>query len=409
MKETVYLEYGYAKEAISPELSVVMDGFAAREGKSQEIRDPLYLQVIAMRDGHGTNCLFIIFDLTGLNECLERQMKWLLHETFGMNVESIVFFSTHTHSAPASGVLSGLEISKAYWQMVYQRLLKAVENALGNFRTAGLDVALSHVCLGVNRRVIIDGRMQIGVNPQKPVDETLRILRFRHGAQVVGVWLNASCHPVNLDASNRCISADFPGVVYRELSRKTNPPFAVFTNSAAGDVNPLILENESPEDSLERNGMELFCALQKAMCKPFGVEGRAAELYLKETTVEVPIYMDMEAELKGVLETKIQLCGISKQIFLLALPFEIFVETKEKIIEELSALGVDKDGLFVCSCANAINAYLPTPQAVLEGGYEVERSWFWYGLPGKYTEESESVVIKKCVELVGEYMFGIGR
>ena len=58
--------YGYSRQNITPEFPVVMDGFAAREGMSVGVRDPLFVQALALGDGVNT-FLFVAMDLIGLD------------------------------------------------------------------------------------------------------------------------------------------------------------------------------------------------------------------------------------------------------------------------------------------------------------------------------------------------------
>lgn len=450
MKNSVCLKCGFAKEDITPQIPVVMDGFAAREGKSRGIRDPLLLRVIAIKDSEGMNCLFVIMDLIGLNDSLATGIKNRIQDKFAFPLERIILISTHTHSGPAAGVLSGLEISEPYISMVFDKLSKAVENALGNLEDMTLDVVTGDVHIGVNRRCFLNGRIQIGENFDAPRDDTLRVLRFTRGDNLAGVWLNASCHPVNLDARNTLISADYPGVLYQKLAQMHPEVFSAFTNSSAGNMNPIILEGESQEEALNRNGAELVRAFDAIVDRPVPNAVEKGRIKVLKAEVDVPVYIERDAEtlrkklefyreklrnsktdteryvattyadwyqarldeieepVGDCLKTSIQLCCLDEKIWVLALPFEVFVETKAKILKQAAALGVAPEQILLCSCANAVKAYLPTPEAIAEGGYEVESSYIWYGLPGRYTAQSEPSVVQACLKLIGNSMSKVG-
>lgn len=450
MKNTVYLKCGFGKEEITPDFPVVMDGFAAREGKSTGTHDPLYLRVIALKDEKENSCLFVILDLIGLNDRLAGEMKQKIQDCFQFPAENIILLCTHTHSGPASGVLHSLEISEAYFAMVYERLLKAVETALGNYEVMYMDVVTGEARMGVNRRCFQDGRIQIGENYDGPRDESLRVLRFMAEGRIKGIWANASCHPVNFEAGNLQISSDYPGVFYGEMEAGKREIFTAFTNSAAGNMNPVLKEGESQEDSLSRNGKELYHAVQKALAGTLATESSAGVLQIKNIQVQIPLKLERNPDIireklefyreknqnagkeaehyvastyigwyqrrlaacerqeDDFLNVTIQICSIGRQLFFVALPFEVFVETKQKLLGEMAQLGIAPESVFLCSYANGVKAYLPTPEAVREGGYEVESSYIWYDLPGSYTERSEPAVIAACMEAVEKLISEVG-
>lgn len=69
--------YGYSRQNITPEFPVVMDGFAAREGMSVGVRDPLFVQALALGDGVNT-FLFVAMDLIGLDTIVKGGMNCIL-------------------------------------------------------------------------------------------------------------------------------------------------------------------------------------------------------------------------------------------------------------------------------------------------------------------------------------------
>jgi hypothetical protein len=98
----------------------------------------------------------------------------------------------------------------------------------------------------------------------RPIDPHLEALVFRRpDGRTMGTLTRFSCHPVCMsDCRTRRISADFPGVLTRELAAATGAP-ALFMNGPSGDLKPLISENTPAE--MERVGRGLAALLTDAL------------------------------------------------------------------------------------------------------------------------------------------------
>jgi hypothetical protein len=104
------------------------------------------------------------------------------------------------------------------------------------------------------------------------VDPYIDALEFRRQEDglTVGTLVRFACHPVIMsDGRHPCYSADFPGILTRELSRAGGAP-AFFVNGPSGDVKPLITEQGQYE--MERVGFEMAELLKSALaiaeCEP---------------------------------------------------------------------------------------------------------------------------------------------
>lgn len=420
--------YGYSRQNITPEFPVVMDGFAAREGMSVGVRDPLFVQALALGDGVNT-FLFVAMDLIGLDTALSERMRCAAQEGSGICSKQISLFSTHTHSGPAAGVLHGLYQDPRYWDKVENAMRVCTKKAVEQMRPCTLASAEVPLKLGVNRREFKDGRIQIGHNESLPCDRTLRALCVKENGRVAGVLLNASCHLVTLSAENRRISADLLSVLYKSTNEIGCGGFAMFVNSAAGDINPATDSGEDEEEALEQCGHELVKAATDAVRQ--AQQEPQAVFFCKETSIRIPVRVPDPQECRNAQEQYRRVLehaesGVQRyvaEVFLdwyssrrdaenfitvkvrfyrlgncavLALPFEVFTVTRQTLLSAFREAGGDSARLFICSCADGVRGYLPDAKAVREGGYEVEKAPVWYGLPGFYTEESEPAVIAAC-------------
>lgn len=427
---------GYAQSDITPSMPLYLDGFAARSGRSTGVRDPLYVKALYFEDERGERCIMLVIDMIGFGYDLSRRIKSAATEVSGIPDERIMLLATHTHSGPAAGVLFGLPQCAEYWDDVIVKVKTAVKAAIGAKRSITLSLDEYPISLGINRREIVDGKVVIGKNPEKPCDNSMRVLRFIDGEKTVGALCNASCHPVNHGAENMRITADYPSRLHAYANGKDDF-FAVYTNSACGNINPLRPFDDDAEANLIACGDELVRVLDKALSSTVNAYPNASVTCLYDT-VELPIELKFDLETakdkygywikKLDAETdenvlyrakvyanwyRLQIEALEKgespsldiplRLFslgdfaIISLPFELFCETRARLCEAFERICAKK--LIVCGYADHLRSYLPDALALSEGGYETESACVWYAIPGKYTPDSESTLISACERL----------
>lgn len=136
------------------------------------------------------------------------------------------------------------------------------------------------------------------------VDPHLDALAFRRrDGAAIGTLVRFSCHPVVFyDCRTGEVSADYPGVLTREVARATGAP-ALFVNGACGNVRPLAAENSVSE--VERMGKGLAAlaidGLSLAEARPLG----RFEFARREEDFEVA--PDMRGEAAGPADFEAEL------------------------------------------------------------------------------------------------------
>ena len=428
---------GYADADITPKMPLYLDGFAARSGKSTGVRDPLYLKTLYFTDNEGASCLILVFDMIGFGKELSQRIKAAATEVSDVPDERVMLLATHTHSGPAAGVLFGLPQCDEYWDEVIVKVKETVKAAVDAKREVGLSLGEYPVSLGINRREIVDGKVIIGKNPEKPCDNNMRVLRFTENGKTVGVLCNASCHPVNHSAENMMITADYPSRLHAYANEKDGF-FALFTNSACGNINPLRPFGDDAAANLNACGNELVRVVEEVLASDFAEISGNASITCLYDTVNLPIElkfdletakdkygywmrkletetdanvlyrskvyanwygMQIEALEKGEspsLDIPIRLFSIG-EVAIISLPFELFCETRARLCEAIE--GITGKKLIVCGYADQLRSYLPDALALSEGGYETESACVWYAIPGKYTPDSESTLLSACEKL----------
>ena len=425
---------GYAQSDITPAMPLYLDGFAARSGKSTGIRDTLYIKALYFEDARGECCIMLVVDMIGFGYELSRRIKSAATEVSGIPDERVMLLATHTHSGPAAGVLYGLPKCDEYWDEVILKVKVTVKAATEAKFEVGLSLDEYPISLGINRRQIVEGKVVIGKNPDKPCDNNMRVLRFIDGEKTVGVLCNASCHPVNHGAENMRITADYPSKLHSYANGKDNF-FAVYTNSACGNINPLRPYGDDAEANLNACGDELVRVIEEALASEYCIASDNADITCLYDTVKLPIELKFDLETakdkygywmrkletetdenvlyrakvyanwyglqiealekgeKPSLDIQIRLFSLG-EVAIVSLPFELFCETRARLCEAFERITGKK--LIVCGYADHLRSYLPDALALSEGGYETESACVWYAIPGKYTPDSESTLLSAC-------------
>jgi hypothetical protein len=222
------MQFGAATVDITPERKLLLGG--GLFGKATGTNDRLTATAFCFGE-NGRRVMLLSCDLIGFNNSLADSVRQDAAAATGIPRDAIVLAATHTHSGPATLDLRHWSASDpSYVRFLRDRLVRAARNAAAHMAPARLRWS-SGPCpgIGVNRT-------SYGV----AVDETLTVLRVEDpgGRRLLGMVANHGCHPVTMHGT-RLYSADFPGVLRSEVSRKAGRRIPVmFLLGAAGDINP---------------------------------------------------------------------------------------------------------------------------------------------------------------------------
>lgn len=225
MKEQ--LEAGAAQLMIDPPFDSEMSGFAARQGKSQGVHDHLWGKALVITDHHEKVAL-LIADLVGLDAEIIAAVRKQTAAATGIEPEKVIVGATHTHSGPAvfqGGYLG--RVDPAYRNHLIRNLAGAVCLANQNLEPVDLWVGESECrAVGKNRR-----------KPGGSTDPQLLVTRWEGPAGTKALVVNYACHPVVLGPDNLLISADYPYYLRNTLELLYPGAMVMFVNGATGDIN----------------------------------------------------------------------------------------------------------------------------------------------------------------------------
>lgn len=378
--------------------------------------------------------------------------------------EQRIFCCTHTHGAPAAVKLIGCGvIDPAYLKQLTAAAVQASQAAIKSLRPAVLRLAKLEVHGGNynRRRVLADGRVVMAQQPDAPVMRTgpdwneFLLLRWddQQGRPISGlaIWAAHAC-----TVCDRQVTGDFPAELCRRLAERYGYPFMYLQGSCA-NLNPPLLEMN--RDEMIRNVTSLMeCLPRDNVAVPwseplpidlFGIAAEPMRLEYQALmgTDELKAIRDgmrsieetgigparFVVELTNILNTEpgqepdpamlryiasILRCWSEEtlqdgarrlregcildirtlhlgNVALCFLAAEPFVESAYALREACPSRNVS-----VIGYGSPLVGYLPTDQALEEGGYEVDYAYRFYGHPAGFAKGSEPAALRAMIRTV---------
>jgi len=455
------MNVGYAAIDITPTRPMPLSGFVARCDRPFDgVDDPLCVRALAVGSGD-SRVVVLAYDLLAIGTELHGEV---LRELAGVAEQHAghtewILCTTHTHSAPATITLLGCgEPQRDYWDSVLAASRAAAAAALAAVQPARL--RWTHVMLpGHNynrRRVLVDGRVVMAKEPDAPVLrhgpswDRMLLGRFDdmqgHGIAGVVSW---AAHAVTVCGAH--VTADFPGELCRRLGEEHGFPF-LYLQGACGNLNPVFDEMTRPQ---------MLSNVDALMARMSGVAWPEAAVETSSTLLREPLQLrygplpsveslesmrdgmaviaergegsaDVMAVLADILNVKpgqkperALACHIAAslqrwcnnalaaraagepsctldtavwRLGSLVLAFvsaEVFVETAAELQRSFPA-----DAVGVVGYGSPLVGYVPTDEAMREGGYEADYAYRFYNHPASFAAGSEPELCRALAELV---------
>ena len=436
---------GFSQIDITPEdpSSVYLDGYGYRVTPAVGVRDKISAKVFYSRCGKKEFAV-ITLDVCGLNVKLNRKIRSIVRAFTGLKDENFVLCASHSHAAPACGVLMDLPINYQYWNAVGEKAAKAVMNAKNGACKGELRCAAGNeLTVPANRR-----------NRPDTIDRRVKVCGFfDENGLLKGVLANASCHAVCVQSYY--ISADYPSVLFARAAEKYKDVPFMFLQGRGADIDPYISpdkdrrEESVREDTLARLGGEFADSVFLALDKMKNGGGKAGKIKFAEKKLSVPtiypdkkrLQQDYESEKQEFLrlcaaydgynddglkryhlvevqwhDRVLELSKIGKGSFVDAhiqyfeiggaaafafVPFELLTDTGNAIEKILDKTGLPAENRFVAGYCNGVNGYLPPSAESQTEGYETKSSSHWYSIDGEYDKRAERMVLSAIDEMSG--------
>jgi neutral ceramidase len=389
------------KVDITPKTPQWLLGYGPRQ--STGVHDPIYTRVVAMDDGH-TQFYLVSSDVCLFSPGIYDEVAVELQRTAGIPRKQFWWSVTHTHSAPEVGppAMSKVFLANRFnheWDREYTReltssLVKAVQEAKSKLEPARLQTGLGMSMANINRRAKdVDGKVTLGLNPDGPADRQIGLIRIeRQDGSLLALIANYAIHGTVLSGDNKLISGDAPGIVAAYLEEKLKAT-VLFINGAAGNLAPIYSVYATPgAGHLSQFRVLLGDRILEANSTiPKGTED--VMLRPDEFSVETPLrsgldwpqdltnYSRTDSAGRVLVKLPVRFLQINDTAIWSA-PVELFCEI---------AIHVRNSSpfphTFYFGYTNGWFGYLPTSQAVSEGGYEPNTSPFTGAAESDITEK----------------------
>lgn len=390
---------------VTPPAGIPMWGYGARHDLPAEgTKYPLFFKVVVIDDG--TNRLAVgglDIGRSPTQKSMERIIERVKSEC---GVSYVMLVGSHTHHGPVIELINEPDCG----QGKFDKAIRYVEELENKISTSICEATLKLVPakIGWISEQTDLNRNRVSKKPQKMRDPELTIIRIDTvDDKPISAIINFSAHPVLDDIFDRRWSSDWAGIMQKKFEEITNVP-CIFLQGSSGDM--------SPNTNEQRKGMVGFGN---------AIGEYSAELYKKvqthiPNTPQIQFKSERFTYPSRMDTTNPLVLGVYKQGFFPELINALLKEfsnntvsvtlTTALINKELALVGGSGEffsglairlkanspapkTLFLGYC-NGHSLYIPTLEAVEEGGYGADPMFAW--VPAGTGEE---LIDKACANI----------
>jgi neutral ceramidase len=404
---------GWAEVEITPPLGIALGGRGGPDAQVTKILDPLYGQVLVLKDGKGTGFVLVSLDVVGIQHDTSDRIRMAIAGELGVELNLVIINCSHTHSGPFMyrNLFAGIEphpqIEIDYLNSLIEKIIATARRAAKEMKPVKVEVFSGASKVGINRRgKNRQGQPGILPNATGPYSTNVWVMKVSvSNGEPGAIVFSYACHPVLVYGfAYTAISADFPGAARKALRQELGEKVHVqFVQGLGGNIRPRVnadVENnrwrpagwadveqcggDLAKDvltALKTKGKTLKLDLLGAMDRPFvpRAEPPAPSIYEKmaastnkfqQTVAQYWLkrYQAREGFARGDA-WPVGLIRLAENQWIAYLAGEPVIEWGPKISSWLAPRKVVVWGY----CQESIS-YLPTEELLPEGGYEVAPS-----------------------------------
>jgi uncharacterized protein YajQ (UPF0234 family) len=424
--EKKFYELGASSIDITPQPGVslyTLDGVARN---SNELHSELKVNTITI--GTQKELLIIVsLDLIWIDRSFTKKVqKWinLSYEDYDAHV---LLTATHSHSTPqiSKKILNSARPDKLYLEFLFSQVCQSIKKAFDNKEQCHAKLSITNPNLTVNRRkkILSPKLLKRGIfksvianrpNYKGSCDGSLYNLWFydKKGKEKA-VLLNYACHPSLF--RDKAVSADFPGVASDHLREQLSEDLVVcFLQGFSGNIKA----NITKSSYINFNGVANFffsflfdrvhfnknisseqlnnfsITLAKSALRRDNEKYINPRLFFSSENIQLPL---QDNEDNKFIDLEVFYFSVGDNLRGVAIGGEVFNEYSSWIRALPFLDGVDLLTLGYC---NDMIGYIPTYEAINEGGYEVERALKEFSLTAPFSDKIESLIKKKIEKLI---------
>jgi len=422
---------GVASIVITPDESMWMAGYAARNKPSEGKVHDLHAKALALEDKNGTRLVIVTVDLIGIPRPMRDWLAEHAKESYNLEPEALLLNASHTHSGPViretrysiyGNTLYGLSPkqirqSNKYVDDLQDKLLALIGRAIDNLAPVKLGYTHARAGFAMNRRLKTQAGVRNSPNPDGPVDHNIPVLRIDSpDGKLRAVLFGYACHCTTLSGYEYC--GDYAGFAQEYIEQAHPGTTAMFMAGCGGDQNPY------PRRTLDycmQHGRALANGVEVALTVKARTVAGPVQAGLDTVTLEfaeVPTKAQLEQQAKstnkyerrhaevlleelkqnGAIRTTypylVQVIRFGDDLTMVALAGEVVVDYSLRLKSELPGAAV-----WVAGYSNDVFGYIPSVRVLREGGYEAGGAMRYTDLPGPFAPSVEELIVAKVHEL----------
>ena len=270
------IKAAFGKISVTPPINDVYPDFFF--GIPSGVLDDVYAR-IGVIQASDAPVLALAVDTLGFGVAEIAELERVIGETTGIPPTRILITSSHSHSAPILCPVDLFGGFSPYFDGLCGRVGELAKDLLSCMEPATLSFGKSSCDFNVNRRLITsEGTCISAPNLDGVVDKSVPILAcHRADGSLIGVFFSYCCHPTILLGPE--VSGDYPGQTQLALETRHRQAVALYLPGMFGNVRPNLSEGDgrfrkgTPRDAMHCGSM-LADAVDDALkvCEPISVD-----------------------------------------------------------------------------------------------------------------------------------------
>ena len=397
------LRAGVAKIDITPDIPVMLYGYASRKTPSEGIHDHLFARAVVFENS-SNKFVMVSADLGSFTDTLYSVIKKSIMEKYNLKDSEFFIAAIHSHSSPVVSLdNTKVDISNVkYTRLLNQKILTVVGEAFKNLSPVSTGVGVGYSPVGSNRREMTsDGSITLGRNPYGPTDKEVQVMKLAaNDGSSVGAIFDYATHATSLGPGNMQISGDVLGIseqfvekilgkdvvspVFAGASGNIDPWYRVLPDFNTKDgwiPEPVLLGTLLGEEVVHvfrdikdiNPGGEISTAISKIECPRRKLDEKDDELPWMDKQRTIPV--------------TITVAHIGNDVAFIGFNVEMLTEIGLAIKQ-----GSPFKHTFIITHCNGSSGYLPPAALYKEGGYEISSTHFEIG--------SDEMVVKKTLRML---------
>ena len=427
---------GVARTDITPTEPIRLNGYGGRNKPSEGVAQDLWAKALAI--GEDQPVVIITADLIGVPDWITTEVAKRISKEIRFDPSRLAICATHTHTGPTiKGVLENIFMSDIpadqmkvitdYSNALVGQLAKIALEALRNRKPAVIEWGQGKVDFAINRRTLKNGVWSgFGEVPDGPVDHSLPLMRIAIDGKTRALLVNYACHCTTLGGNFNQIHGDWAGRAAELIEQNHPGASALIAIGCGADANPkargkfesiephaqsLAAEverllktqlkpiSQTPNTDLHRIELPFDPMPSKGVWQKRADENSRLSYYAKKMVKRI----ESGTKIREPLSYPIQTWTFGDDLAMVFLPGEVVVDYSLRLKKIF-----DSKRIWINAYANDIPCYIASRRLYDEGGYEVDKSMWYYDQGRRLSKDTEELVLDEVTRQLPHEFYSPG-